>query len=160
MGYENGPGGSVEIGLSEGTIRIIRRPPAAPWVLQSESLIKQMVKIKSGYPRYVKPGWTVTRHTNPFRFWPGQSGMYRTMQTTYNNTDTNQTYNASAVELTIPIWMPFVLAAALTALLFWRDRRFRFPPGHCRQCGYNLKELTEARCPECGQPFEPKGNAP
>lgn len=24
----------------------------------------------------------------------------------------------------------------------------------CRQCGYNLKGLPEARCPECGTPFD------
>ena len=29
----------------------------------------------------------------------------------------------------------------------------------CVNCGYNLTGLTEARCPECGQPFEPRGDA-
>lgn len=26
--------------------------------------------------------------------------------------------------------------------------------GYCQECGYNLKGLTEARCPECGTPFD------
>ena len=30
----------------------------------------------------------------------------------------------------------------------------------CAHCGYNLTGLPEPRCPECGQPFEPKGDAP
>lgn len=29
-------------------------------------------------------------------------------------------------------------------------------PGLCTQCGYNLEQLSEARCPECGEPFDPK----
>ena len=28
----------------------------------------------------------------------------------------------------------------------------------CVDCGYNLTGLPEPRCPECGQPFEPKGD--
>lgn len=29
------------------------------------------------------------------------------------------------------------------------------PPIYCRQCGYELVGLSEPRCPECGQPFDP-----
>ena len=29
----------------------------------------------------------------------------------------------------------------------------------CLRCGYNLTGLPEPRCPECGQPFEAKGDA-
>jgi hypothetical protein len=25
--------------------------------------------------------------------------------------------------------------------------------GHCPECGYNLRGLSEQRCPECGRPF-------
>ena len=28
-------------------------------------------------------------------------------------------------------------------------------PPQCEKCGYSLKGLTEARCPQCGQPFPP-----
>lgn len=26
-------------------------------------------------------------------------------------------------------------------------------PGHCPNCGYDLRGLTKDRCPECGEPF-------
>ncbi len=26
----------------------------------------------------------------------------------------------------------------------------------CRRCGYDLRDLQEHRCPECGRPFDPK----
>ena len=47
--------------------------------------------------------------------------------------------------------VPFLAVAVLT-LLVWRFMP-KFPRGHCRRCGYNLKGLTEARCPECGTGF-------
>lgn len=28
-------------------------------------------------------------------------------------------------------------------------------PGRCSHCGYSLEHLTEARCPECGEEFDP-----
>ena len=31
--------------------------------------------------------------------------------------------------------------------------------GHCTNCDYKLTGLAEPRCPECGQAFEPKGDA-
>jgi hypothetical protein len=34
-----------------------------------------------------------------------------------------------------------------------RYKRFRLI---CQRCGYCLKGLTEARCPECGMPFDPR----
>ncbi len=54
--------------------------------------------------------------------------------------------------LQIPLWMPLLLIASVTAWLWRLDRPWP-PPGHCRRCGYNLKGLTEARCPECGTGF-------
>ncbi len=60
--------------------------------------------------------------------------------------------------IVIPLW-PLFLAVAIPTLLVWRFVP-KFPRGHCRRCGYNLTGLTEARCPECGQPFEANGDAP
>ncbi len=49
----------------------------------------------------------------------------------------------------IPLWIPLMLLAAPTGLLWWLDRS-RIPPGHCRKCGYDLTGNTTGRCPECG----------
>ena len=53
--------------------------------------------------------------------------------------------------ISVPLWLPF-LFVGLPTLLVWRFVP-RFPRGHCRRCGYDLKGLTEARCPECGTGF-------
>ena len=47
-----------------------------------------------------------------------------------------------------PIWLLLTLAAISTALLWHRDRR-TVKPGHCRQCGYDLR-ASKKICPECG----------
>jgi hypothetical protein len=49
-----------------------------------------------------------------------------------------------------------VLAAVLCTSVYVRNRYWPArEPGHCRVCEYNLRGLTEARCPECGTPFDP-----
>jgi hypothetical protein len=48
----------------------------------------------------------------------------------------------------VPLWIPFLLIAAPTAWLWWRDSRV--PPGHCRACRYDLTGNTSGVCPECG----------
>ena len=53
--------------------------------------------------------------------------------------------------LGVPLYAALV-AVAIPTLLVWRFVP-KFPRGHCRRCGYNLKGLTEARCPECGTGF-------
>lgn len=50
----------------------------------------------------------------------------------------------------IPLWLPLVLLAVPTVLLFWLGRR-RIRPGHCWKCGYNLRGNISGRCPECGR---------
>ena len=51
--------------------------------------------------------------------------------------------------ITVPLWMPFVVFAAPTAVLWCQDRR-RIPAGCCLRCGYDLTGNVSARCPECG----------
>ncbi len=58
----------------------------------------------------------------------------------------------------LPLIYPFA-AVALPTLLVWRLWSKPIKPGHCR-CGYDLTGNTSGVCPECGQPFEPKGDAP
>ncbi len=55
-----------------------------------------------------------------------------------------------ASPVSVPLGLAFVIAAGITALLFWRDRRF--PAGHCQKCGYDLTGNVSGRCPECGTP--------
>lgn len=40
----------------------------------------------------------------------------------------------------------------------WLARRSP-PPGWCAHCGYNLTGNVSGRCPECGTPVPPKGDA-
>ncbi len=49
----------------------------------------------------------------------------------------------------LPLWIPFLLVAGPTAMLWWRGSR-RIPPGHCRVCGYDLTGNTSGVCSECG----------
>ena len=51
--------------------------------------------------------------------------------------------------IVLPLWIPFLLVAVPTACLWYRDRRI--PPGHCRNCGYNLTGNVSGVCPECGE---------
>jgi hypothetical protein len=41
----------------------------------------------------------------------------------------------------------------------WLMARREIPAGHCQSCGYDLRNLTEPRCPECGTPFDSKKDA-
>jgi hypothetical protein len=54
--------------------------------------------------------------------------------------------------VTVPLWMPLLLAGAPTALL-WRPHlriRRRMRLGHCPGCGYDRRGLAaEIKCPEC-----------
>lgn len=58
--------------------------------------------------------------------------------------------HGSYEDLWIPLWIPLVLIAVASVLLWWLDR-WRPLPGHCRKCGYDLTGNVSGRCPECGQ---------
>jgi hypothetical protein len=55
--------------------------------------------------------------------------------------------------VSVPLWIPFILAAVPTGLLWRADRRAarRGMAGHCADCGYDRASLgADAKCPECG----------
>lgn len=54
--------------------------------------------------------------------------------------------------VTVPCWIPLLLVAIPTAILWWLDRR-RIPPGHCQRCGYDLTGNVTGVCSECGMPL-------
>ncbi len=47
-------------------------------------------------------------------------------------------------------WQPALDITTLDALI----TSVVVPAGVCKSCGYNLRRLTEHRCPECGMPFD------
>ncbi|MFH1746134.1 MAG: hypothetical protein ABIG44_03715 [Planctomycetota bacterium] len=58
--------------------------------------------------------------------------------------------NSRVTTVTAPLWLGLAPMGAVTALLWWLDRR-NIPPGHCRKCGYNLTGNVSGVCPECGE---------
>ena len=58
--------------------------------------------------------------------------------------------------LRVPLWVPglLFLPGAYACVLPLSRRRKRKKLGLCLKCGYDLKGLTEPRCPECGTPFD------
>jgi predicted Zn-ribbon and HTH transcriptional regulator len=53
----------------------------------------------------------------------------------------------------VPLWIPVLMVAMPTAILWWRDRR-RTPPDRCRKCGSKLADNAIGVCPECGERTE------
>jgi hypothetical protein len=58
----------------------------------------------------------------------------------------------------VKIWALFLLCAIPTALLWWRERRYK-PDGVCKECGYNLTGNVSGICPECGTGIGEAGKA-
>jgi len=65
-------------------------------------------------------------------------------------------YNSTWTWIRIPFWMPTALFCFLSCFSYapFRRRRKRKKLGLCLKCGYNLRGLTEPRCPECSTPFD------
>ncbi len=62
----------------------------------------------------------------------------------------------SATITVVPLWILLLLAAIPTVVLWLRDRRY--PPGHCRKCGYDLTGNVSGICPECGTAIRAGGD--
>jgi len=65
------------------------------------------------------------------------------------NNDYNNRFWCDRTGFLIPLWFVFAMIAIPTAYLYYRDFK-AIPPGHCQQCGYNLRYNTSGICPECG----------
>ncbi len=95
-------------------------------------------------------GWEVSRYSQPWQFW---NRRYALLPSVISLDDTigmnGKLFRRSVTAVLIPFWVPFVLAASLTAFLWWRDRRPPLP-GHC-PCGYDLTGNESGTCPECGR---------
>jgi hypothetical protein len=61
---------------------------------------------------------------------------------------------ASTVYLFSSWWLPFLIFAIPTAVLWWRDLR-SLPRGHCQHCGCDLTGNVSVICPECGKSQKP-----
>ena len=61
-------------------------------------------------------------------------------------------YNTNEIHVTIPLWFPVLVFAALP--MVWvrsaRQQRRRRSAGLCPACAYNLTGNTSGVCPECG----------
>ena len=69
----------------------------------------------------------------------------------------NSTFSKQMIVVSVPLWMPtFLFASLCFAFLYFpsHGRRKRRELGLCVKCGYNLKGLSEPRCPECNTPFD------
>ena len=59
--------------------------------------------------------------------------------------------------IAFPYWLPAGRFAVLPGARLCRWLRPKYPAGHCRRCGYDLR-ATPGRCPECGtMPSAPPG---
>lgn len=58
----------------------------------------------------------------------------------------------------VPLWIVLVTLTVPT-LWLWRIDRRRAVPGHCLECGYDLRgSIGSERCPECGTPTDSTGS--
>ena len=90
---------------------------------------------KERYPP--RPGWSVAEYGRggPSLIW-------------WIETSKLPSWNGIAV----PLWIPALLIAIPTGVFWWRDRRY--PPCHCKACGYNLTGNISGVCPECATEIE------
>ncbi len=58
----------------------------------------------------------------------------------------------------LPVYIPVTIFGALLLYMLHGVyfRYLRHKLGLCERCGYDLRGQTEARCPECGTPFDEK----
>jgi hypothetical protein len=110
--------------------------------LWTSPALRQQLSVQYGFPLELEWKWRRSLRTPPMIWW----------SPVYNSRPSGRAYVA------IPLWAPWLFAAAGTFLLWFRDRT-RVAPGNCPTCNYDRRGLSAARpCPECGAvpaPSEP-----
>jgi hypothetical protein len=53
------------------------------------------------------------------------------------------------VQISVPLWIPLLVVAVPTAILWWVDRPSS-PSNCCPRCGYDASGNASGICPECG----------
>lgn len=94
--------------------------------------------------------------TFPDEYWVGSYGWYWHEQRPSNRLGYLDVHFGpdSRLDISLPLYIPFLLIAIPTVWLFWRESKRRSPPGRCKNCGYNLRGLIMPRCPECATSFD------
>jgi hypothetical protein len=103
-------------------------------------------------------GGAVLHHSSPCRYNPGIARAFEFFKWRLEKrcTEPELIYLAPKCYLTstyrnvcLPLWIPFLLIAVSTAILWWLDHR-HIPVHCCQVCGYNLTGNVSSVCPECG----------
>lgn len=98
------------------------------------------------------PGLTYRRTERPkvpIIWLPEVNPLTKTYQVHHMPSQAIITYTVRGTSCIIPLWIPFLIAAIPTALLFYGYRR-RPGPGCCQACAYDLTGNVSGVCPECG----------
>ena len=110
-----------------------------PWLALAVSCVVVLVCCLS----YIYPtGWTV-------------AGYYYNLSRGGLTVNYQRSANVYVTAAIPNLWW-FAVPPALLALALFDLTRLRELPDRCRWCGYSLIGLTEPRCPECANEFDPE----
>lgn len=87
-----------------------------------------------------------------FRFSRLKQSIRQTWLPVYGRRLAHTFYSPPHRDFYCPLWIPLLVLAIPTVILWRRDRRY--PVGHCRGCGYDLTGNVTGVCSECGQRTE------
>ena len=144
--------------IGSGWLKLKCGQPTGYLVVESGIL---QVTHQVGNPPQTSRRFLFERSSSPGFLWRAPLRVRSFHHSTGSTTPTGQQpFRWTEHRIALPMWVPFVAAAAPISAVWWFGRRRRIPPGCCLRCRYNLTGLSEPRCPECGQPFELKGDPP
>lgn len=66
-----------------------------------------------------------------------------------------QYFRTGHTHLKLPLWLPFAVLGVMSIGLWRLGRPLPgVPPGHCQQCGYDVRANSSGVCSECGAKFQ------